>query len=128
MGQLARRVLGGQRRQASLHANRRGGAGVQASSQRCRAEGVSRRSHQQRHPTVYERLTMTYRDYSSRGVARVRLPEQSTRAASPVGRLRPWMRPEREALGELLLTFPWSIFCTWSFRDRIGEEGAIREV
>lgn len=49
-------------------------------------------------------------------------------AARSSGALRPWVTPEKRAMGELLVTFPWVVFCTWQFRHRIGEEGALREV
>jgi hypothetical protein len=31
-------------------------------------------------------------------------------------------------MGELLSTFPWRVYLTWTFRDRIGPEGALREI
>lgn len=61
-------------------------------------------------------------------VARVKLPEVSVQAARSVGELRPWRSPERAAMGELLASWPWRIFCTWQFKDRIGEDGAVREI
>ncbi len=59
------------------------------------------------------------------GYARVVIPELRTRSS---GELRPWRAEEREAMGELLRDWPWRIFCTWTFAERIGEEGALREV
>ena len=44
------------------------------------------------------------------------------------GMLRAARSPERLAMGELLTTWPWRIFCTWTFQDRTGEEGALREI
>lgn len=44
------------------------------------------------------------------------------------GALAPWRSREREAMGDLLRTVPWSVFCTWQFRARIGEDGVLRQV
>jgi hypothetical protein len=44
------------------------------------------------------------------------------------GRLRGWHSSERAAMGELLSTFPWSVYCTWTFRDRIGPVRALKEI
>jgi hypothetical protein len=45
-----------------------------------------------------------------------------------VGKLRAWWNAEREAMGQLLATIPWQVYCTWHFRDRIGKEGVLRQV
>lgn len=44
------------------------------------------------------------------------------------GELRPWRSDEREAMGGLLVSVPWQLYCTWQFRDRIGEDGVLRQV
>jgi len=60
--------------------------------------------------------------------ARVQLNEVPAEAARSSGGLALWRSHEREAMGALLSTFPWRVYCTWTFRDRIGESGALREV
>jgi hypothetical protein len=35
---------------------------------------------------------------------------------------------EREAMGDLLSSVPWEVYCTWQFRSTISPEGALREV
>lgn len=58
----------------------------------------------------------------------MRLDEVPAHAARSWGELRPWMSRERQAMGELLTSWPWRVFCTWQFKSRIGEDGAVREV
>lgn len=60
------------------------------------------------------------------GYATARLPEGEHYRTS--GALRMARSPERNAMGELLTTFPWRVYCTWTFSERTGEDGALREI
>jgi hypothetical protein len=31
-------------------------------------------------------------------------------------------------MGELLCSIPWQVYCTWTFRDRIGPERAVKQI
>jgi hypothetical protein len=31
-------------------------------------------------------------------------------------------------MGALLTTIPWQLYCTWQFRERIGQDGVLRQI
>jgi hypothetical protein len=45
-----------------------------------------------------------------------------------VGTLEPWRSRERSAMGELLTSVPWEVYCTWTFREAIGPERALKQI
>lgn len=44
------------------------------------------------------------------------------------GRFEMRDRAERDAMAELLVTIPWQVYLTWTFRHSIGPDGALREI
>lgn len=44
------------------------------------------------------------------------------------GTLHPSRRRERYAMADLLVSVPWDVYCTWTFRDRIGPERAVKQI